>query len=122
MIERCDGADHAKQRLTQRIDLALFAMRSQVAGKHLAVVAQSRIAGEDKHVAGPPDLVQRILLADAAFGGDEIGDLDGARANELGRFVANLVTVVTRQLGAEAFGDGKGSPDMLDAGFWHGPP
>ena len=46
MVERRDRRNHAEQRLAQRIDLARFAVRRQVAREHLAVVLQRRIAGE----------------------------------------------------------------------------
>ena len=57
--------DRAEQRLAQRVDLALLAVRREVAGEDLAVVLQRGVAGEDEHVAGAADLVERVLLADA---------------------------------------------------------
>ncbi len=79
MVERRDRGDHAQQRLAQRVDLALLAVRREIAGEDLAVVGERRVAGEDEHVAGAADLVERVLLADAALGGDEVGDLVDAR-------------------------------------------
>ena len=65
MVERRDRGDDAEQRLAQRVDLARLAVRRQVAGEHLAVVLQRRIAGEREHVARAADFVERVLLADA---------------------------------------------------------
>ena len=97
MVERRDRRDHALQRLAQRVDLALLAVRRQVAGKDLAVVGQRRVAGEHEDVAGAADLVERILLADAALGGDQVGDLVGARADHLGGAMADPIALVARQ-------------------------
>ena len=85
MVERRDRGDRAQQRLAQRVDLALAAVRGDVAGEDLAVVGERRVAGKGEHVAGAADLVERVLLADPALGGDEVGDLVGAAADDLGR-------------------------------------
>jgi hypothetical protein len=89
-----DSADHPLQRLAQRIDLALLAVGGQIAGEDLAVVLQRGVAGEDEHVTGAAHLVGRVLLAQAAFGGDEIGDLRGARAQCRGDLVTDPVALV----------------------------
>ena len=70
--------DGAQQRLAQRVDLARLAVRREVAGEDLPVVVQRRVAGEHEHVAGAADFVERVLLADPALGGDQVGDRVGA--------------------------------------------
>ena len=76
--------DDAEQRLLQRVHLARLAVRREVAGEGLAVVLQRGIAGEGEHVAGAADFVERVLLAQARLGGDEVGDRVGALADDRG--------------------------------------
>ena len=100
VVERRDRADRALQRLAQRVDLARLAVGRQVAGEHLAVVDERRVAGEREHVAGPADLVERVLLAEAALGGDEVRDRIGATPEDLGSAVGDPRALVARELRA----------------------
>src|SRR2546430_13551293 len=43
------------------------------------IVLQRGVAGEDEHIAGAAHLVDGVLLAQPALGGDEVGNLLGAR-------------------------------------------
>ena len=59
----------AEQRLAQRVDAALLAVRREVAGEDLAVVASSAsLAANEQHVAGAADFVERVLLAEPRLG------------------------------------------------------
>jgi len=100
VVERGDRADHALQRLTQRVDLARLAVGRQVAGEHLAVVDERGVAGEREHVAGAADLVERVLLAEAALGGDEVRDRVGAAPEDLGGAIGDPRALVARELRA----------------------
>ena len=83
MVERRDRRNDAEQRLAQRVHLARLAVRRQVAGEHLAIVLQRRIAGKHEHVARATHLVERILLADAAFGRDQVRQRLGTTLDDL---------------------------------------
>src|SRR5439155_25905380 len=94
-------------------------MRCQIAGKNLTVVIERCVPGEREYVARATHFVERVLLADAALGRDEIGDFAGARANDRRGAVAVVVAFVTRELGAIRLGDRKRAPYMVDRRHWH---
>jgi hypothetical protein len=94
-------------------------VRRQVAREHLPVVVERRVAGEHEHVAGAADFVARVLLADAALGGDQVGDRLGARTDDLGGAPADLVALVARERRLVGPGDREGPPDLLDACLRH---
>src|SRR5438034_11060914 len=95
-------------------------MRCQIAGKNLTVVIERCVPGEREYVARATHFVERVLLADAALGRDEIGDFAGARANDRRGAVADVVAFVTRELGAIRLGDRKRAPHIVDRRLWHG--
>ena len=75
-------AEIAAERLARGVDAALLAVRGDVAGEDLAVVLDGELAGERIDVVGAADLVERVLLAQAGFGGDQVGDLVLALAEQ----------------------------------------
>src|SRR5207248_3852080 len=85
----------------------------------LAIVGECGIAGEDEHVAGTAHFVARVFLADAALGGDEVGDLFGARADRFGGTVADAVAIVPRELRAEGARDRERPTHVFDAALRH---
>ncbi len=109
MVERGDGADHPEQRLAQRVDLALLAVCREVTGKDLTVVLERGVAGELEDIARAPHLVGRVLLAQPALGGDQVGNLRRARPQHFGRAVADTVAVVARETRAEGPGGSDGA-------------
>jgi hypothetical protein len=50
-------------------------VRGEIAGEDLAVVDQASIGGEQQHVRGAPDFVQRVLQAQARLERDQARDL-----------------------------------------------
>jgi hypothetical protein len=71
VVEGRDGGDHAQQRRAVRIDAALFAVRREVAAEDLAVVLEHLGGAEQQHVADAAGFVDRVLQAQARFGGDQ---------------------------------------------------
>jgi hypothetical protein len=82
VVERRDGGDHAQQRRALRVHAALLAMVRQVAAEDLAVVLEHLVGAEQQHVAHAAGFVQRVLLAQAGLGGDEVGHLLHARRDD----------------------------------------
>ena len=119
VVERRDRADHAEQRVALGVDAALLAVRREVAGEDLAVVLEAFAGAEQQHVADPADLVERVLLAEAALGGDQVGELCGAVAHDRRRLVEHRGAVEAGQLRLEALGDGEGALHVLDRRLRH---
>ena len=92
--------DHAQQRLAQRVHACAIlpcGVRSQE--KIWPSSLQRRVGGEDEHVADAADLVERVLLAQARLGGDEVGDLVGAaRGCSAAALCRIAVALVAREL------------------------
>src|SRR5204862_5973833 len=76
-----------------------------------------RISREREDVAGAPDFVERILLADAALGRDQVGELGRACTNQRRRAVADFRALVTRELRAVALRDRQRTTDLIDSSF-----
>jgi hypothetical protein len=85
MIERRDRRDAAQHRRARGIDASRLAVRSDVAGIDLAVVADRHLAGQQVDVVGAPDLVQGVLEAQPGLGGDQVRDLLAAPGQDLSR-------------------------------------
>ena len=99
VVERRDGRDAAQHRRARGIDAARLAVRSDVAGVDLAVVADRHLAGEQVDVVGAADLVERVLEAETRLGGDQERDLLAPPGQDLGRVGKNPLAVVAGQLG-----------------------
>src|SRR5690606_18678697 len=97
VVERSDGRDGG-QRIAQGGDAPLLAVRRQVAGEDLAVVDDAELAGEAEHVERAAHLVQRVLLRDAEFGGDQVGNLVLAAGEDLGGPDQDLLALVAGEL------------------------
>ncbi len=120
MVERGDRRDHAEQGVALGEDLALLAMRRQVAGKHLAVVVDHQLAGEVVDVEGAAAFVERILFRQAAFGGDQVGNLFLALDDGFGDARQNLLPLVARQRRFVSGGEFESLGDLCAAGARHG--
>ena len=72
-------------------------MRSQVAGEHLPVVDQGLVGGEQQHVAGAADFVQRVLQAQPGFQRDQSSDLVAAPGDDLARLHQDAIALVAGQ-------------------------
>jgi len=120
VVERRDRGDNPTQRPAQCVHLAPLAVRRQIAGEDLTVVGQRRIAGEHEYIAGTADLVERIFFADPALGGNQVRDFFAPAPDQLRGAITDPVAIVASQPGLEALGDGKGAPDVVDAGLGHG--
>src|SRR5260370_6441307 len=105
MVEGRNRCNHPQQGLAQGVDLAALAVRSEVAGEDLPIVLQRGVAGKDEHVAGAAHFIGRVLLAQPALGGDEVGNLLAARPQRLGYLVADPVALVASQARAERLSD-----------------
>ena len=95
-------------------------MRRDVAGEDLAVVGERGIAREDEHVARAADLVERVLLADAALRGDEVGNLVAAAADDFGGAVEDLVAFVPRERRLVGTRRCERAADLIDGGLGDG--
>ena len=101
MVERRDRSDDAEQRLAHRVDLALAPMRGDVAREHLAVVYQRLVRGEQQHVAGATDFVQRVLQAQAGLERDQPRQLIPALGDDFAGLHQNAIAVVPCQRAAK---------------------
>ena len=72
-------ADMAAHRFAPGVDLARFAVRCQIAGEDLPVVEDGELTRQREHIEGAPAFVERVLLGNAEFERDEIGQLVLAR-------------------------------------------
>ena len=84
LIERVveGGVGNGAQGLALRVD-ARRRPDAHVAGEGLAVVAEGGVGGGARY-AGAPHLVERVLLAEAGFRGDEVRDLLAPGGETLG--------------------------------------
>ena len=119
VVERRDRGDDAEQRIALRVDTPLLAVRRKVAGEDLAVVLQALVGAEQEHVADAADLVERVLLAQAGLGGDEVGILVGAAADDGGRLVQHRRALEARELGLVGLGDVEGAAHVLERRLRH---
>ena len=90
------------------VDAARLAVRSDVAGIDLAVVADRHLAGQQVDVVGAADLVERVLEAEPGLGGDQVRDLLAPLGQDLGRGGEDLLAVVTGELGLVGVADPEG--------------
>jgi hypothetical protein len=120
VIERRDRRNRAQQRIALGEDLALLAVWGQVAGKYLAVVIDAQLAGEAVNVEGAPDFVQAVFLAEAALGGDQVGDLRLALDDNLGNPHQDFLPLVARQPCPVIGGDFEGARNLCAARARHG--
>ena len=119
VVERGDGGDHAQQRVTLGVHLALPAMRRDVAAEGLAVVLQHLQRAEHQHVGHAAGLVGAVLQAQAALGRDQRSDLGGAAAHGRGCLVQDVGALEAAQLRLVALGDGEGLPHLVERGLGH---
>ena len=80
MVERRDRRDDAVSGIARGEDLALLALRRDIAGIDLAVVLDGELAGERIDVVGAARLVERVLPAQPELRRDDAGELLLARA------------------------------------------
>ena len=73
--DRCDGDDHAQQRLALGVDPPLPAMWRDVAREGLAIVIQRGGCTEVQHVSHAAGFMQAVLAAQAGLSGDQRTDL-----------------------------------------------
>ena len=119
VVERRDRADHAEQRVALGVDAALLAVRREVAGEDLAVVLERLVGAVEQHVADPADLVERVLLAQAALGGDQVGELLGAAGDDRRGLAHDRRTLVAGELALVALGDRESALHVLDGRLRH---
>jgi len=112
MVERRDRAD-AFQRLAGGEDLARLAVGRDVTREDLPIVEDRKLAREREDVVGAADLVERVLLAQAALGGDQVGDLVAALGQDLARAHQDPLALVAGEPGLVASGDGEGLAHLL---------
>ena len=120
MIERRDRDDHAGQRFTLRKHAALLAVRRQIAGKTLAVVAQRLDRGEFEHVGHAADFVTRILLRQTRLQRNQIRRLFRALTQQRSRAFENLRALIARERRAVVRGVLERVAHVVDARHRHG--
>ena len=81
MVEGRDGGDEP-HRNPQGVGAAVAAVRRDVPGEALAVVAQRLHRGEAEHVDRAPDLMAGVLQAQARLGADQARELLAPRAEQ----------------------------------------
>ena len=97
-------------------DAPRLALGRDVAGEGLAVVQDRQLPGQGEDVIGPAHLVEGVLLADAAFGGDQIGDFLAPVVQDLGRPHQDLLALVAGEARLVVGGDLKGLAHLRLAG------
>src|SRR3954451_21513563 len=101
MIERRNRRDHAVERIARGEDLALLALRRDVARVGLAVVLDGELSGERINIVGAPSLIERILPAQARLRRDDARELLLARGEQVGGLEQDLLALVAGQLRLE---------------------
>ena len=119
MIERRDGRDAAQHRRARGVDAARLAVRSDVAGIDLAVVADRHLAGQQVDVVGAADLVERVLQAQPGLRRDQVRDLLAPLGQDLGRAGEDLLAVVAGELRLVGGADLEGLRHLRRAGGRH---
>src|SRR3954470_1921794 len=103
MIERRNRRDDAIQRKARGEDLALLALRRDVARVGLAVVLDGQLPGKRIDVIGAAGFVERILPAQTRLCRDDARKLFFARREQVGGLEQDLLALVTRELRLEGF-------------------
>ena len=120
MIERRDRRNHPAERHAGGENLALLALRGDIAGIGLAVVLDGELARERIDVVGAAGFVERILPAQTRLCRDDARELLLAVAQELGGAQQDLLALIARELRLERLGLGESLAHMLGPRRRHG--
>jgi len=115
VIERGDG-EGATERFAKGKDLASLTLGRDIAGEHLAIVAQGFHGGETENVAGAADLVAGFAQAEAGFSGDDLGDGFAAFFEQGASAVEDLVALKAGERIARREGGYDGGLDVAAVG------
>src|SRR5262245_34018683 len=120
MIERRDGRNAAQHRITGSVNFTRLAVRSDIAGINLAVVADRHLTCELIDVTGTVDLVERVFEAKAGFCRNEPGDFLTPPNQDFGRPRQYFAPFEAGQLRSEGTADTEGLGDLGGGSSCHG--
>jgi hypothetical protein len=101
------------------VDPALAAVRGDVTGEDLPIVAQALVGTEHEHVGHAARLIGAVLHGQPALGGDERGNLRHTLAHDSRGLVQDVGPVKAAQAGLVGLCNAKGLAHLFQAGLGH---